>query len=181
MVLQPDGITTALDVATLPVENGTIALPEDRSDLSYVSVFNRYGTGAHSTGIIQNYGLTAGAIASTIAHDGHNLIVIYRDAQAAAAAVNALIESRGGIAYVAADGTTYVQQLEVGGLMTTRPPEEAARGIDALSNAYARDNNGANAMSIATRSLTVLPTVVITDLGFVDTIHQQLIPFVVQG
>ncbi len=178
IVCQPDGISTGLAQLSLPVEKGTVALT-GHPDLCYITVFNRYGTGRNSTGVIQNFGLKAGAIASTVAHDGHNLIVVYRDAESAVTAVNGIIRANGGIAYVDGNGQILLQQLEVGGLMTTRAPAEAAADIDGLCATYAAQNGGANAMTIATRSLTVLPTAVITDLGIVDTIGQKFVPFIV--
>ena len=179
IALNPDGISTALAQRTLPVAEGTIAI-EKHPELCFATVFNRYGTGQISTGLIEGFGLKAGAIASTIAHDGHNLIVIYRDIASAVQVVNAIIASSGGLAYVNGQGTLYTQPLKVGGLMMTdKPVKEIAAGIDSLCEAYARDNDNANPMVVATRSLTVLPTAVITDLGIIDTIQQKIIPLIV--
>lgn len=180
IVSAPGSILTEFGEATLPVIDGVLTIPENRPDLCHAIVFNRYGENIRSYAVFQNFGLKAGAIASTIAHDGHNLIVIFRDSVSAHQAVNALISSGGGVAYVDGEGELYLQQLEVGGLMTTRPAQEGAADIACLCEAYAINNDGNNAMGIAIQSLTVAPFARISDRGLVDTINECFADFIIK-
>ena len=89
MVPSADKILRTVRPVSLPVRDGAVSL-EGREDLQFVSVVNRYGNGKQVIGVFENFGLCEGAFATTITHDSHNLLVVYRDPESALKAVQAL-------------------------------------------------------------------------------------------
>lgn len=96
MVPSADKILRTVRPVSLPVRDGAVSL-EGREDLQFVSVVNRYGNGKQVIGVFENFGLCEGAFATTITHDSHNLLVVYRDPESALKAVQALQACGGGI------------------------------------------------------------------------------------
>lgn len=174
-----DAGMTVMKTVELPVENGTIVLGED---MCFVAVVNRYGKGTKALGIVKNFGLETGAIASTVSHDSHNLTIVYFDPKDAAAAANELIAQGGGMTAVKDGSVLNTLRLEVGGLMTTLNAEtltvEAAKmkeierglGITVPVNPLLR---------IVSLALPVIPEVKMSDLGMVRVSDQTLIPLFV--
>ena len=174
-----DAGMTVMKTVELPVENGKIVLGED---MCFVAVVNRYGKGTKALGIVKNFGLETGAIASTVSHDSHNLTIVYFDPKDAAAAANELIAQGGGMTAVKDGSVLNTLRLEVGGLMTTLSAEtltvEAAKmkeierglGITVPVNPLLR---------IVSLALPVIPEVKMSDLGMVRVADQTLIPLFV--
>ncbi|MBE5972639.1 MAG: adenine deaminase [Lachnoclostridium sp.] len=174
--LTMDSGVTIKNAVDFDTQNGRIPLGED---MAYVAVLNRYGKGTKSLGIVKNFGLKEGAIASTVSHDSHNLTIVYLDPKDAVVAVNELIACGGGMTAVKDEKVLHTLRLEVGGLMTKLDAEEltveAAKmkeiersmGLTALVNPLLR---------IVSLALPVVPYVKITDLGMVNTEDQTMIP-----
>jgi adenine deaminase len=117
-----------------PVENGVVALPEGAI---LMAVIHRHGRAAATPvlGVLTQWSVWRGAIATTIAHDSHNLVVFGRDAHDMAAAANALIAAGGGMA-VARDGAvTALLRLPVCGLLSDAPTREVAADFTRLKAA----------------------------------------------
>jgi adenine deaminase len=153
----------------LPVESGTVKI-DDTERLQYICVANRYGTGDCTTAILANFGLTDGALATTISHDSHNLTVVYADAASAFAAAKELERVGGGIC-VAKDGKVCCTlKLPIGGLMSPLPAEELVREIDELEKALSDLRGGKQDDALLRASVLALPArpgVIITDRGVV--------------
>lgn len=116
------------------VENGIAAIPEG---LSLLAVIHRHGR-ADATprpALVEGWGQVSGAIASTVAHDSHNLLVLGRDPADMAAAANALIACGGGMAVAKGGRVIALFPLPVAGLVATTPPEETAANFAALREA----------------------------------------------
>jgi adenine deaminase len=116
------------------VENGVVALPEGAI---LMAVIHRHGRAAATPvlGVLTQWSVWRGAIATTIAHDSHNLVVFGRDAHDMAAAANALIAAGGGMA-VARDGAvTALLRLPVCGLLSDAPTREVAADFTRLKAA----------------------------------------------
>ncbi|MDR2071173.1 MAG: amidohydrolase family protein [Treponema sp.] len=160
----------------LPLKDGAVSLAGSE-DLAWIMVFNRYGQAAAGTGLLQGYPLKQGAVASTISHDSHNLTVIFRNPDAAALAVNSLINAGGGIVYVDGDMHLSLLPLPVGGLMSAAEPEQTADLLARLEKAY-QDANGkdVNIMQIVVMALPVVPALRVSDMGIVDVLAQKIIP-----
>ncbi len=162
----------------LPVRDGELDLSAGE-DLHYVAVFNRHGAPENSfIGVIQGFGIDGGAVASTVAHDCHNLTVVASDRRDAALAANALMDCGGGIACARDGEILALLELPVAGLISTLPPSElatrTARLKDALRNMGLTGTDPL--LRIATLTLAVIPEAKITDQGLVDVNRQELLP-----
>ncbi len=152
----------------LPVAGGWLR-PEPAADVLKMAVVNRYRNAPPAVAFIKHVGLRRGAIASTVAHDSHNIIAVGTSDAVLARAVNALIRSRGGVCYVD-DQVEAVLPLAIAGLMSDEPPEEIARRyaeIDALAK-QAGSKLSAPFMTLSFMALLVIPKLKLSDLGLFD-------------
>ncbi len=149
---------------------GTLEETIKKYDLNKIVVLNRYQKNATPVcGYISGFKLINSAIASTIAHDSHNIIAIGDNDVMITKAINSIIDTRGGIAYV--NETTIKRlPLEIGGIMTNKPVDVVAaeyKSIDALTHA-----NGcplhAPFMTMSFMALLVIPELKIGDKGLFD-------------
>ncbi len=164
-----ESLLTGTAEISLPVSDGII-LPDPQQDTAMIAVFERHhATGSSSRAFVRGLGFSGGAIASTIAHDSHNLIVTGFDPKLMAKAANLLVEKGGGLALVTENESHYLS-LEIGGLMTSR-------NIDAVINDYNRLKKTAKElgsplrnifMTLSFLSLPVIPELKLTDRGLVD-------------
>jgi adenine deaminase len=130
MGLVRDEIITESLVETLKVEDGKV-VPDTERDIVRVSVVNRYVDAPVSNGFVKGFGIREGAMASSFAHDSHNLIVVGVGSDDMAVAVNTLIEEGGGFC-VCSGGKCSTLNLRVAGLMCTKPALEVKRVLDTL-------------------------------------------------
>ena len=138
---------------------------------------NRYGTKQKTIGLIRNFGLKEGAFAQTVAHDCHNLIMVYKNTEDAYAAVKAIQEAGGGFCVADHGKVQSLLKLPVFGLMSTHSGEELVGEITALENALKEvSDDTCYMMKLATSALPVLPGTVITDKGIVDGKTQTFVP-----
>lgn len=174
--LTKDSGLTIKSAADFDAKNGQIPLGED---MAYVAVLNRYGKGTKGLGIVKNFGLKEGAIASTVSHDSHNLTIVYLDPNDAVVAANELIACGGGMTAVKDGKVLNTLRLEVGGLMTKLDAEELT--VEAAKMKEIERGMGLTVpvnplLRIVTLALPVVPYVKITDLGMVNTEDQTMIP-----
>ena len=156
-------------IAVKQVVDGNI-VADIANDILKVAVVNRYSPDANvATAFIKNFGLQHGAIASTVAHDCHNIIVVSVDDASICKAVNALIDSKGGVAVC--DGTdTDVMPLPIAGLMTDGDGYEVAAQYAAL-DAKAKELGTklkAPFMTLSFMALLVIPALKLSDKGLFD-------------
>ena len=163
---------------------GTVAAADPARDLAKVAVIERHrGTGRIGIGFVTGFGLQRGALASTHAHDAHNLIAVGVDDADMAAAVNRLAEIGGG--QVAVIGGRVIAEVPcpIGGLLADLPAERVAAAAEALEEA-ARGDLGATlpapVMAMSFLALSVIPELRITDLGLIDTVAFEVVPLEVQ-
>ncbi|EID85398.1 adenine deaminase [Treponema sp. JC4] len=142
-------------------------------DVVKIAVVERHkGTGNVGLGLIQGFGLKGGAMAMTIAHDSHNIIVIGDSDEDMEAAVNCLIEIGGGMA-IAKEGKILSSfQHEIAGLMCTKPAYEVAEKIkemkEIVKNQLHISSEIAPFMTLCFMALPVIPALKITDMGLFD-------------
>jgi len=152
------------------VENGLL-VSDTENDVLKMAVVNRYTPDAPvAVAFIKNFGLKQGAIASTVGHDCHNIIAVGVDDNAICAAVNTLIEHKGGIAAVDNDGATTVMPLPVAGLMSTADGYETAAqyaAVDARAKALGTVLH-APFMTLSFMALLVIPSLKLSDKGLFD-------------
>lgn len=172
---------TEYKVEDIPIRNGYLDISYD-DDLNIVVVFNRYGKGNKSIGLVRNFGIKKGAIAGTVSHDSHNVTVVASNEEDALVAVNAIIESEGGIS-CALDGEVLdTLPLPIAGLMSPLPAEELDKIISRMKESIRGlgiDNKNP-LLRIATIALPVIPSAKITDLGLVSVTDQKLVTFFVK-
>ncbi len=152
--------------------------PDPARDLIRIAVVERHGkNGNIATGFVKGFGLTAGAIASTVCHDHHNIAVVGADYADMALAANRLSEIEGGFV-VALGGRVLAElALPVAGLMSLRPFEEVREALVAL-RAAARSLGVTLEepfLQLAFLALPVIPALKITDRGMVDVTKFEII------
>jgi adenine deaminase len=159
------------------VDGRIVADPE--RDLAKIAVVERHlGTGRIGLGLVRGFGLRAGALASTFAHDAHNIVVVGMDDADMLRAVERLAELGGGIVVVAERGVRAELPLPVAGLLSDRPLGEVVDATRACIEA-AR-TLGCEVPSpfqlLAFLALSVIPSLKITDRGLVDVDRFELVP-----
>lgn len=167
--LLKDNVVTEKVVREVESENGDVKLCG--TDLLKLAVVERHhGTGNIGLGLLEGYGLKNGAIALTIAHDSHNIIVLGDNNADMAAAVAELKRIGGGMA-IAEGGKTQSLPLDIAGLMSSLPAEEyIAQSEKLLEKAYSmgvsRDVEAF--MSLSFLALLVIPSLKLSDRGLFD-------------
>ena len=175
---EPGQIVTRALTATPPRRNGE-AVADPGRDLAKVAVVERHReTGRVGLGFVAGFGLQRGALASTHAHDAHNVVVVGVDDGDMAVAVNRLGEVGGGQVAVA-DGKVVAElPCPIGGLLSDHPMEEVASRARSLDDA-ARELGAtipAPFMAMSFLALSVVPELKITDRGLLDTVRFELVP-----
>jgi len=166
--LVKDELVTDSLLATLRAENGKV-MPDLENDILRISVVNRYREAPVSRGFVKGFGLKSGAIASSVAHDSHNIVVVGVGSDDMAIAVNSLVQEGGGFC-VCSNGKCSMLNLRVAGLMCTKPAHEVSRVQDSLLQ-EARSLGGTLRdpfISMSFLSLLVIPKLKIGDRGLFD-------------
>ncbi len=162
-----------------PLHRDGRALADPDRDLAKIAVVERHrGTGRIGIGFVTGFGLQHGALASTHAHDAHNVVVVGMDDTDMAGAVNRLAELGGG--QVAVEGGRVLSEVPcpIGGLLSDRPAEEVAAQVRAMEHAAGSLGVSLRApfMAMSFLALSVIPELKITDRGLVDTVNFELVP-----
>ncbi|MGL5126562.1 MAG: adenine deaminase [Fusobacteriaceae bacterium] len=172
-------IITKLMSEELKIENGYLDISE-RPDLKYIAVVNRYGKYENiALGVLKDFGLTKGAIAGTVAHDSHNLIIVYSTPEEAVLAAETIKKMKGGICSVLKEDVLEILNLEVAGLMSDRAAKDIEINIERLKESYGKlglDTVTNPLLKTVFLSLPVIPEVRITDCGIVHCSTQKFIP-----
>ena len=153
----------------LPTEKEHCLVTNTQSDVLKMVVYNRYKTAAPSIAFIKNFGFTHGAIASTVAHDSHNIIAVGVDDESISNAINSVIKEKGGVSCVNKTETK-ILALPVAGLMSNADPYEVAKQytiIDAMSKALG-SQLGSPFMTLSFMALLVIPHLKLSDQGLFD-------------
>jgi adenine deaminase len=175
-VVENQAPTVALS-RKLPVRGG---IAEGSGDTCQIALVERHtGTGHVVNGFVSGFGYTgAMAMAATVAHDSHHMIVVGTDRENMALAANRLGDVGGGVTVWQDGAETALVELPIAGLMSDRPAKEVAAKADAmvaamqacgctLNNAY---------MQHSLLALVVIPELRISDLGLVDVTRFELTP-----
>ncbi|MBN2472163.1 MAG: adenine deaminase [Anaerolineae bacterium] len=150
----------------------------ERGDgLALVGVFARDGSSA-ALGFLQGAGLNAGAFASSLAHDSHNLFVIGRDPRSMAAAAHIVWEQGGGLAVTEGETLKAALALPLFGLLSDAPVTEVAAELQAVEAALraAGMTHQRPFLVLSVLALTVSPYYKFSDRGVVDTERRALLP-----
>ena len=161
-------LLTKKATAKLYVENG-IVQPDIFQDVLKIAVVERYGGNTIANAFIKGFGLKKGAIASSVAHDSHNIIVIGYNSQMMADAVNQVIDDKGGISVVSEDFSDSLP-LPIAGLMSNEDVYDVADKLGILHNMVKALGCQVEApfMTMAFMALLVIPSIKISDKGLFD-------------
>ncbi|MEA1953580.1 MAG: adenine deaminase [Campylobacterota bacterium] len=139
-------------------------------DILKISVLNRYEDVSPALAYVNGFGLKQGAIASSVAHDSHNIITVGCNDEAIARAVNLLIEHQGGICAVT-DTQEWVLPLEIAGIMSTEDGFSVAKEYEKL-DCIAKETLGSTLsapfMTLSFMALLVIPELKLSDKGLFD-------------
>lgn len=173
-----DSLITEDRILEVPTASG-FAIPDIERDIIKMAVIERHmATGRVGKGFVQGLGLRRGAIASTIAHDHHNLVVAGTDNISLSTAAGAIADMGGGLAV--ADGVRILARLPlpVAGLMSNRPMPEVRAALDEVIAAARNLGTGLHDpfMTLSFLALEVIPHLKLTDMGLVDVDQFKFVP-----
>ena len=172
----PNQIITEQALETPKVHEGQIVSDTTRDILKLVVVERHQATGNVGVGFVRGFGLQRGALASTVAHDAHNVVAVGTNDADITAAIRALEEMRGGQVAVAEGKIAAALALPIAGLVSDQSLEVVMEKIAAL-NAAATSLGcelPAPFMSLSFLSLSPIPALKLTDQGLVDAVNMKL-------
>jgi adenine deaminase len=149
-------------------DNGCWVSDTDTDVLKMV-VVNRYKPSPVAKCFIRNFGFRSGAIASSVAHDSHNIVAVGADDESLVKAINLVIRERGGVSCCTEDASS-VLSLPVAGLMSARNGYDVAKeytAIDAMAKSLG-SSLAAPFMTLSFMALLVIPHLKLSDLGLFD-------------
>ncbi len=166
----------------VPVDrNGEVhASPEQ--DLAKIAVIERHrGSGRMGMGLVRGFGLAAGAAASTVAHDSHNLLVVGMDDSDMAVAAGAVADAGGGMAVVRGSKALSLLPLPIAGLMSAEPVETVREAVEDLGRAWNALGCRLTSpfMTMALLALPVIPELRVTNRGLVDALRFEFVGLLV--
>ncbi|XOQ48473.1 MAG: adenine deaminase [Eubacteriales bacterium] len=174
----PERVGTFERHIKLKVQDGQVS-SDTTQDVLKTAVFERHHeTGKVGFGFVKGFGIRCGAMASTVAHDAHNLLVIGTNDEDMALAANTLIACGGGMTAVQNGKVLGTVPLPIAGLMNDKPLEEMSRIVESLSAAWKQIgcNIVSPFMTMALIPLACLPELRLTDRGLVDCTTFQFVP-----
>ena len=151
-------------------------------DILKIVVVNRYRQAEPAIALVNGFGLTSGALASSVAHDSHNIIAVGVDDADITAAINGVIEAKGGLS-VANNGEVDVLPLPVAGLMAVDTCEVVAEKYSKLDAAVKTMGTSLRApyMTLSFMGLLVIPSLKLSDLGLFDGERFEFVDLQVDG
>ncbi|MFC3158580.1 adenine deaminase C-terminal domain-containing protein [Chryseobacterium arachidis] len=157
-------ITKEIHAESLIINGFAESNPE--KDILKIAVANRYHDAPVVTAFIKNIGLKTGAIASCVAHDCHNIVVVGTNDEDMCKAVNAIIKTKGGIS-LATETEEMILELPIAGIMTNLPAEEVAEAYIKLDRRAKELGSKLRApyMSLSFMALLVIPELKLSDKG----------------
>ena len=169
----PGGVVTGKGEAFIRTDRNGEWIHEPDKDILKLAVIERHhGTGNASTALIRGYGMKHGAVATSIAHDSHNIIVIGDNDGDMAAAVRKLIAIGGGITMFKDGKELGTHRLEIAGLMTDEPLENVTECLDRMHETARKELGVAEGidpfMTLCFMALPVIPELKLTDCGLFD-------------
>ncbi len=167
-----DGQLITNKISSLPKEENGFFISDVENDFLKMAVINRYHDAPVSMAFIKNFGLKKGAIASSVAHDSHNIIAVGVDDESLCEAVNLIIEKKGGVSVADFSNPAFNQilPLPVAGLMSNEDGYKVAEmytNIDAAAKELGSQLS-APFMTLSFMALLVIPHLKLSDKGLFD-------------
>ena len=177
----PGGVVTAKDTAEIELDANGEFVRNPEVDLVKVAVVERHqGTGNVACGFLKGYGIKEGAVALSVAHDSHNIIVVGVNDDEMEFAVNSLVEQEGGIVLVKEGKVIESMPMPIAGLMSDQSGEWVDQKLtDIHEKAYEElgiCGDVEPVMTLCFMSLAVIPEIKLTDMGLFDVTTFSFIP-----
>lgn len=171
--ITPGGVVTSKKEGYIKREKDGEWVHDKEKDVLKLAVIERHhGTGNASTALIEGYGMKHGAVATTIAHDSHNIIVIGDNDDDMMFAVEKLIDIGGGITMFKDGKELMTHTLEIAGLMTNDTADEVAKTLEKMHEIAYSELGVSRAidpfMTLSFMALPVIPSYKLTDVGLFD-------------
>jgi adenine deaminase len=176
--IEPGQITTRHLREEAPLIDGAIVADPVRDLLKLVVIERHHASGNVGLGLVKGFGLRRGAIASSVAHDAHNLVIAGASDSDILLAARTLEEMGGGFVCVV-DGEVQARvPLPLGGLVSTLPAAELVQQLHVLDAAAAALGCTLEhpCMTLSFLSLSVIPSLKLTDQGLIDVETFTLLP-----
>ena len=164
-----DGQLITNKIAVVPSIRKGLIVSDLKNDLLKIVVVNRYADAEVSKSLIKNFGLKQGALASSVAHDSHNIVAVGVDDESICQAVNLVIASKGGVCCVK-DNLEMVLPLPVAGLMSAEDGYRVAELYSLIDKAAKEAGSKLSApfMTLSFMALLVIPHLKLSDRGLFD-------------
>jgi adenine deaminase len=165
-----DGQLITLKSKYLPKISDGFVVSDVERDILKIVVINRYQDAPPAIAFIKNFGLKHGAIASSVAHDSHNIIAVGVDDDSICEAVNMIVEARGGVSAINEKRQKNILKLPIAGIMSDRDGYEVAKEYSDIDH-FAKQLGCTLAspfMSLSFMALLVIPNLKLSDLGLFD-------------
>jgi adenine deaminase len=168
--LVPDQIITEATIEKVKVENGNVVADTERDILKMAVVERHLASDNIGLGLVRGFGLKKGAIASSVAHDSHNIVVVGTSSEDMMAAVVEISKMRGGLSVVRDGELVAGLPLPVAGLMSEGTLGEVVAGLEKVRRAARRLGSKLDDpfMAMSFMALPVIPALKLTDKGLVD-------------
>ena len=144
-------------------------MPDPQNDILKIVVVNRYKDVPVAKAFIKNFGLKTGALASSVAHDSHNIVAVGADDESICKAVNMIIEHKGGVSIVN-DDEEMIVPLPVAGLMSNEDGYKVGKQYSLIDKAGKNAGSRLSApfMTLSFMALLVIPHLKLSDMGLFD-------------
>lgn len=165
-----DGQLITNKIVCKPISQDDYYESDIANDMLKIVVVNRYKNAPVAKGFIKNFGIKKGAIASSVAHDSHNIVAVGVDDESLAKAVNLVIKEQGGVSAVTAE-MQQVLGLPVAGLMSNEDGYKVAEAYTAIDKMVKEEMGSVLAapfMTLSFMALLVIPHLKLSDLGLFD-------------
>ena len=177
--VRPRAVIGMVPGEIVTTDNGYADKVDTEKDVLKIAVVERHKNTHHiGLGYIQGYGLKSGAVATSISHDSHNIIVVGTNSKDMAFAVNRIVENHGGIVVTENEQVKSELVLELAGIMSDSPLVEVNEKLEAAKDAAHALGAGHGIdpfMTLSFMALPVIPTLRITTRGIIDVVTQQYI------
>lgn len=171
----PEKAVTKKLIVDMSVENGYI-LADTKRDILKIAMIERYsGNGRVGVGLVHGFGFKYGALASSIAHDSHNILVVGVSGKDMATAVNKVIEIGGGIVFAANGEIKAAVELPIAGILSDKPVKEVVEELEKLTLETKKAGSKLSEpyMVLSILGLIVIPELRITDKGLFDVLSNK--------
>ncbi len=176
--LIPDQIITGMAIEEATIRDGEVVADPDRDILKIAVIERHHATGNIAVGLVRGFRLKKGALATSVAHDSHNIICVGCTDRAMIAAAREVETMQGGMAIAGEEGIVARLPLPIAGLMSDRPLAEIARGWEDIR--YMAQQYGCQLrepfMHLSFLALPVIPVLKLTDQGLVDVNSFDFVP-----